>query len=122
MSRENKFARELSRFLKDRGALVASYVASEYGVAGFPDKIVWSVHWCGLMELKTGDNELSPKQLYVLRELDARQAWSAVQVREVDGVQVCAVTRHLRDKTSETFTCGWVDLLKSLKMRCVDGL
>lgn len=91
MSRENQFAAELSRLLKNQGAIVCSYVASSYGLAGFPDKIVISRQWVGFMELKSGDRKLSAKQLKVLREINRRRAWIGVEIREVEDAKLCHV-------------------------------
>ncbi len=83
MSKESSFTADLTRLLRKQGAIVAPYVASSYGVAGWPDRCIWSVLWCGHMELKTGERQCTPKQLHMLKELDRRRAWSAVEVREI---------------------------------------
>jgi len=100
MSRESKFTADLTRLLRSQGAVVAPYIASTHGVAGWPDRCVWSTLWCGHMELKTGDRQCTPKQLHILRELDRRRAWSAVEVREcyegmlVNKTHVCVIRYH----------------------------
>jgi len=98
MSKENKFAADLARLLKKQGAIVCSYVASSFGLAGFPDKIVISRPWVGFIELKSNDRQLTPRQFVVLREINRRRVWTGVEVREISENSVeCEVTMHLPD-------------------------
>ena len=84
---ECKRTRDLCTDLRARGAMVFAVVGSVMQEPGWPDRYVHHVWWSGWIEFKDGTRRLTPKQQYVIRELNARRPCSAFVVRFPDRVE-----------------------------------
>lgn len=115
--RESEFGQRVARTLRSQGAIVYSNVAGQYGEIGRPDKDVVHVRWRGFLELKGQHTKTGPKQVRVLRDLDARWPRHALQVRDLGGATV-RVTRYAStgEKDDLEFDCGLEELLSRLAL------
>jgi hypothetical protein len=70
--RENDFGRRVAEALRSRGAMIYPMIANRNAPAGWPDKLVWSRAWTGLLELKAANTlieSIQALQLYRLHRL-----------------------------------------------------
>jgi hypothetical protein len=81
--RENLFGQLVSRVLRSQGAMVYPLVAGARGApSGWPDKLVVSRAWSGLLELKSLSTRVERHQERVLLELATRWSGHVFVVRE----------------------------------------
>jgi hypothetical protein len=67
--RENELGRRVTKALRDQGAMVYPLWAGTMVPEGWPDKLVWSPIWHGLLELKAASGSLRSSQIFVLKQL-----------------------------------------------------
>jgi hypothetical protein len=78
---ERDLVAEFTRTLRAQGALVYPLIQDERTPPGWPDRLVWHEKWCGLVEVKGPATRAEPHQVELLRRLDEKRRWSAVQLR-----------------------------------------
>jgi hypothetical protein len=78
---ESDMTRTLCRALEERGALVKAHAASRMNAPGWPDRWVCHRLWHGHLEMKRGDEPLTPLQRRRAAEIDARQPGTVFVVR-----------------------------------------
>lgn len=111
--REAELGARVSAALRARGAMVYPLVGAAHAPAGWPDKLVWSPVWDGLLELKAEGGEFRRHQLPVLRQLHERRPGRVFAVRG-RGVRELEVLDP-RDVTRVLATCVAEELLQALR-------
>jgi hypothetical protein len=82
MSGEMSFKAECVRAMRAQGALCYPMVAGIHSPAGWPDVLVVSGRWVGLVEFKGETTKVEPIQLKVIWDLNQTHPWSACIVRQ----------------------------------------
>jgi hypothetical protein len=80
---ENKFGAAVRKALRESGAMVYPLIAGIGIPAAWPDVLVWSRVWDGLIELKALHTPVHPAQVEKLRQLNLIRPRCAVSYREV---------------------------------------
>lgn len=81
---ESAWTKQITDDIVRCNGLVYPIVANRRAPSGWPDRIIWHAHWHGLAEFKGPSTKVEPVQDAILRELNKRQLYSAVLVREPD--------------------------------------
>lgn len=79
---EARFTADVTKVMRNRGAMVYPLIAGHDGAPiGWPDRLVVSRQWIGLLEFKGLTTVISPNQETVIRELWRRRPGSVYIVR-----------------------------------------
>ena len=66
---ESKFSADLSAQMRLYGACIYPMIASKYSPVGWPDKLVVSKQYFGLLEIKDCDTKLEIAQVQVIKNI-----------------------------------------------------
>jgi hypothetical protein len=100
MSGEIDFKASVVKVLRAQGAMCYPMIADAYSPAGWPDLLVVSQFWIGLIEFKGATTRLDPIQAKIIWDLRVRRPGSAWIVRE-DANGLCEVRSVMRDRTGD---------------------
>lgn len=106
--------RKLCKELTSLGAEVVPYVASRYAPAGYPDRIIWDIRWCGWIEFKDYTTTVKDLQWERIRRLNMRWPGHAVLVRFDKDTHMIGDILCAKDLTIGSFLTP-LHLLESLK-------
>ena len=78
---ERDFGRAFAKAMRAGGAEVYPLIAGRNSPVGWPDKLVWSRRWGGLVELKGPATKVDPIQVLQLQRLHVQRPGTAVLYR-----------------------------------------
>lgn len=82
---ESRFTAWVTRVMKEHGAKILVIMGGGRGMeSGWPDRLVWSRQWRGLLEFKGTKTKVKPEQTLVMRQLNQIKPGSAYVIRDPD--------------------------------------
>lgn len=95
---ECKKTRDFCRALEKLGAITYPLVGSRFSPNGFPDRLIWSKQWQGLVEFKDTNTKVDKLQLVRIRDLNKRKPCTAFLYRFLERDIIYEVTDDLELK------------------------